>query len=69
MKNETKFVMHKVRNQACAEGLWPQEAEYVEDIRKMRGDRRGEANAGHKGLTVMLRIIMFIFKNNNMAFF
>lgn len=51
--------MHKVRNQACAKGLWPQEAEYVEDIRKMRGDRRGEANAGHKGLTVMLRIIVY----------
>ena len=53
MKNETKFAMHKVRNKACAEGLWPQETEYVEGIRKMRGDRRGEENAGHKGLTVM----------------
>lgn len=42
LKNEIKLVRHReVRNWACAEGLWPQEAECVEGIRKMRGDGRG----------------------------
>ena len=46
LKNEIKLVRHREgRNWACAEGLWPQEAECVEGIRKMRADgRRGKCS-------------------------